>query len=233
MDSAQPERSSIGKEIAVLGLAALSFFGGCGTNNQRDDFLDARASATAKVDFDEELLSLKGFSERKPVSLGDVSSNFVTLDPRRSYLIEVPYGTYKEISGSIVNTKAGWNNTYRTDDVYVFTVPNNPSQYAVKLERQDWCDEGGWDEYDGTYLFLINMAEGSTTASAIKFPVNARFFSETKNHGNLIMIRSEEDGKIFEVPTPRQLGSDDRHHLPNYIRAAHNRIYQRQKSEKL
>jgi hypothetical protein len=233
MNSTQPEKSTIAKEIAVLGLAALSFLGGCSANNRRDDFLDARASSAVKADSTEQLVNLKGFAERKVVSLSDASSNFISLDPRVDYLVEVPYGTYKEVSESIVMPSSGWSSAFKTDDIYIFEVPKNPSQYAVKIENQEWCSRGGWDEYDGTYLFLINMAEGARTESAIKFPINGNFTSQAKNHGKLILIRSEEEGKIFEVPTPRLLHTSDRHRLPGYVRQAHDQIVRRQEIEKL
>jgi hypothetical protein len=236
MNSTQTEKSTIAKEIAVLGLAALSFFGGCSANNRRDDFLDARASSAVKADSTEQLVNLKGFAERKVVSLSDASSNFVSLDPRVDYLVEVPFGTFKEVSQSIVKPSNSWSSAFKTDDIYIFEVPKNPSQYAVKIESQDWCKRGGWDEYDGTYLLLLNMAEGARTESAVKFPLNSNFTSQAKNHGQLVLIRSAEDGKIFEVPTPRLLfpfRTSDRHRLPGYVRQAHDQIVQRQEREKL
>lgn len=232
MKSNRESSNSLAK-LALIAISTIPSLGGCSTNTSRDDFSDARASATAKADSLEGLVSLKGFENRKVVSLGDVSSNRVSLDPRAAYVVEVPHGSFKEVEYSLVEQRFSWGNKDATDDIYIFDVPKNPSQYAVKIEIQNRCDRGSWDEHDGTYFFLINTVEGFRSESAIRCPTVRNFNSQARNHGKLFLVRSEEDGQVFEVPTPRVFISTDRHYVPGYIRHAHDMIIRREPLENL
>jgi hypothetical protein len=175
----------------------------------------------------------EGIAQRKVVSLGDVSSNLVSLNPQVSYVVEVPYGSYKQVANSITTSPRSWINRGETDDIYIFDVPKNPGQYRVKLERQHWCDREGWKEYDGTYLFLINTEDGNKTASVVKFPFKNYFSSEARGHGKLVLIRCEEDGKVYEVPKPMVIYRGGTHYVPPHIRHADETIAKKQPVEKL
>jgi len=232
MKSNRESSNSLAK-LALIAISTIPSLGGCSTNTSRDDFSDARASATAKADSLEGLVSLKGFENRKVVSLGDVSSNRVSLDPRAAYVVEVPHGSFKEVENSLVHQTSSWGNKDATDDIYIFDVPKNPSQYAIKIEIQKRCSRERWEEHDGTYIYLINTAEGFRSESAIRFPTVCDFTSQARGHGKLVLVRSEEDGQVFEVPTPQFFKSRDRHRVPGYIRHAHDMIIRREPLENL